>query len=159
MSYSIHDVFFESLTVFSILFTADYFSFTLSIFRLSYQVLRSFLWILFTRNYSRIWSGLSSRWRRRPESEDINFKSPLFNHAYLHVNSWHIFPPAPESPADDPRELVITPVLTHERASSVTLQRARLKSRKYHIKSIPVCIDASSFHDYSTQLYESTLWL
>ena len=122
----IHYVFFASLKVISILYSQQIIlSFTLSIYPLSYQVLRSFLWKLFTRNYSRIWSDLSSQWRRRPEKYWHYYHIP-HNHiiAYLDINPWHIFSPAPESPADNPGELVVTPVFTHQRAATVTLQSA-----------------------------------
>ena len=41
---------------------------------------------------------------------------------YFNINARHILPPAAEAPADETRELVVSGVLTHQRASSVSLE-------------------------------------
>ena len=41
---------------------------------------------------------------------------------YFNINARHILPAAAEAPADEPRELVVSGVLAHQRAPSVSLE-------------------------------------
>ena len=41
---------------------------------------------------------------------------------YFNINARHILPAAAEAPADETRELVVSGVLAHQRAPSVSLE-------------------------------------
>ena len=59
----------------------------------------------------------------RPEIRKMTKNYPKMPKlTYFNINARHILPAAAEAPADETRELVVSGVLAHQRAPSVSLE-------------------------------------